>query len=108
MIGGALMDGSDLVSFDCGFRLCFSIVFRRCLIVPECFPIDFRLNLSGFQCFSIAFDGFRWVSMVSMFFDSFRKGSKKGNLGPLSKRFLLGIGKSQVAGKARKRRLGRQ
>lgn len=48
------------------------------------------------------------VMHAKMFFDSFRKGSKKGNLGPLSKRFLLGIGKSQVAGKARKRRQGRQ
>lgn len=44
------------------------------------------------------------VMHAKMFFDSFRKGSKKGNLGPVGKRFLLGIGKSQVAAKARKKR----
>ncbi|WP_052599876.1 S9 family peptidase [Aureispira sp. CCB-QB1] len=44
------------------------------------------------------------VMHTKMFFDSFRKGSKKGNAGPLTKRFLIGIGKSSVAKKAKKRR----
>jgi len=44
------------------------------------------------------------VMHTKMFFDSFRKGSKKGNAGPLGKRFLIGIGKSSVAKKAKKRR----
>ena len=44
------------------------------------------------------------VMHAKMFFDSFRKGSKKGNRGPVSKRFLLGIGKSHLAAKARKKR----
>jgi hypothetical protein len=44
------------------------------------------------------------VMHTKMFFDSFRKGSKKGNLGPLSKRFLLGIGKAHMAAKSRKKR----
>lgn len=44
------------------------------------------------------------VMHTKMFFDSFRKGSKKGNAGPLGKRFLIGIGKSTVAKKAKKRR----
>ncbi len=44
------------------------------------------------------------VMHSKMFFDSFRKGSKKGNRGPLAKRFLIGIGKSHVASKARKKR----
>jgi hypothetical protein len=44
------------------------------------------------------------VMHTKMFFDSFRKGSKKGTAGPLGKRFLIGIGKSSVAKKAKKRR----
>ncbi|CAA6826603.1 MAG: Unknown protein [uncultured Aureispira sp.] len=44
------------------------------------------------------------VMHTKMFFDSFRKGSKKGNAGPLGKRFLIGIGKASVAKKAKKRR----
>jgi dienelactone hydrolase len=45
------------------------------------------------------------VMHAKMFFDSFRKGSKKGNGGPVVKRFLIGIGKSHVAKKAKKRRI---
>lgn len=44
------------------------------------------------------------VMHAKMFFDSFRKGSKKGTAGPLGKRFLIGIGKSSLAKKAKKRR----
>jgi hypothetical protein len=44
------------------------------------------------------------VMHTKMFFDSFRKGSKQGNAGPLGKRLLIGIGKSRVAKKAKKRR----
>ncbi|BDS09532.1 alpha/beta hydrolase family protein [Aureispira anguillae] len=44
------------------------------------------------------------VMHTKMFFDSFRKGSKRGTAGPLGKRFLIGIGKSHVARKAKKRR----
>jgi len=44
------------------------------------------------------------VMHTKMFFDSFRKGSKKGTRGPLAKRFLIGIGKAQFARKAKKRR----
>ena len=44
------------------------------------------------------------VMHAKMFFDSFRKGSKKGNRGPLGKRFLIGVGKANLAKKAKKRR----
>jgi hypothetical protein len=44
------------------------------------------------------------VMHTKMFFDSFRKGSKKGNRGSLAKRFLIGIGKAHVAKKAKRRR----
>lgn len=44
------------------------------------------------------------VMHAKMFFDSFRKGSKKGTAGPLGKRFLIGIGKSSLAKKVKKRR----
>lgn len=43
------------------------------------------------------------VMQSKLFFDSFRKGSTKGRMGPLGKRFLLGLGKGVVAGKSRKR-----
>lgn len=48
------------------------------------------------------------VMHAKMFFDSFRKGSKKGRQGPVGKRFLLGIGKGIVANKAKKVRKERK
>lgn len=48
------------------------------------------------------------VMHTKMFFDSFIKGSKKGNMGPVGKRFLLGIGKGIVAKKAKKARKERE
>lgn len=44
------------------------------------------------------------VMHVKLFFDSFRKGSKKGNMGAHGKRFLIGIGKSIVANRTLKRK----
>jgi hypothetical protein len=49
------------------------------------------------------------VMHSKLFFDSFRKGSTTGKAGPLGKRFLLGLGKSHVAGKVKRaRRRGQQ
>lgn len=48
------------------------------------------------------------VMHTKMFFDSFRKGSKKGNMGPIGKRFLLSIGKGILARKVKKARRERQ
>ncbi len=42
------------------------------------------------------------VMHTKLFFDSFRKGSKKGRLGPIGKRFLLSIGKGIVVRKVKK------
>ncbi|MCH2023006.1 MAG: lipase family protein [Saprospiraceae bacterium] len=44
------------------------------------------------------------VMHAKMFFDSFRKGSKRGNKGPLLKRFLIGLGKAKVAKKTKRKR----
>ncbi len=44
------------------------------------------------------------VMHSKLFFDSFRKGSTTGTAGPLGKRFLLGLGKSNLAAKAKKKR----
>lgn len=44
------------------------------------------------------------VMHVKLFFDSFRNGSKKGNMGAHGKRFLIGIGKSIVANRTLKRK----
>lgn len=44
------------------------------------------------------------VMHTKLFFDSFRKGSKTGRMGPIGKRFLLGIGKGILARKAKKAR----
>jgi len=44
------------------------------------------------------------VMHSKMFFDSIRKGSKKGRMGPVFKRMLIGIGKGIVAKKTKKRR----
>lgn len=41
---------------------------------------------------------------TKMWFDSFCKGHKRGNLGPVFKRFLLGIGKSRLTKKMKKKK----